>query len=37
MSRDDLGLLIYDRWKKEFRENFGAIFDFPDIPNESKS
>ena len=30
-------LLIRGVWKKEFRENFGAILDFPGIPNESKS
>ena len=37
MLRNDSGLLIRGLWKKEFRENFGAILDFPDIPNESKS
>ena len=36
MSRDDPGLLIYGIWKKEFRENFGAILDFPGIPNQSE-
>ena len=37
MLRNDPGLLIRDPWKKELRENFGAILDFPGIPNESKS
>ena len=37
MLHNDSGLLLRDLWKKEFRENFGAILDFPDIPNESKS
>ena len=32
----DPGLLIRDLWKKEFRENFGAILDFPGIPSRSK-
>ena len=36
MLRNDLKLLIRDFWKKEFRGNFGAILDFPDIPNKSK-
>ena len=30
----DPGLLILGLWKKEFRENFGVILDFPGIPNE---
>ena len=37
MIRNDPGLLICGLWKKELRENLGAIFDFSDIPNESKS
>ena len=37
MLRNGSGLLIRGLWEKEFRENFGAILDFPDIPNESKS
>ena len=37
MLRNDSSLLIRDLWEKEFRENFGAILDFPSIPNESKS
>ena len=35
--RNDPGLLINDLWETEFRGNFGAILDFPSIPNESKS
>ena len=30
--RNDPGLLINGLWKTKFRENFGAILDFPDIP-----
>ena len=37
MLRYDLVLLIRSLWKKEFRENFGAILDFPGIPNKGKS
>ena len=37
MIRNDPGLLIRDLWKEEFRENFGVILNFPDVPNESKS
>ena len=36
MLRNDVILLICDFWKKKFRENFGAILDFPGNPNESK-
>ena len=35
MSHDP-DLLIRDLWKKESRENFGAILDFLGIPNEGK-
>ena len=35
--RNDLGLLINCLLKTKFRENFGAILDFPSILNESKS
>ena len=37
MLCNDSGLLIGGLWKKEFCENFGAILNFPGIPNESKS
>ena len=37
MVRNDPGLLTYWLLKMEFRENFGAILDFLDIPNEGKS
>ena len=37
MLRNDPSLLIYGIWKKEFRGNFGAILDFPGIPDKSKS
>ena len=37
MIRNDPGLLIRGLWKKEFRGNFGAILNFPSVPNESKS
>ena len=30
-------LLMCGLWKNEFRENFGAILDFPGIPNKGKS
>ena len=36
MSRDDPILLICDPWKKGFHGNFGAILNFPDIPNKGK-
>ena len=35
--RNDSGLLINGLLKTEFRGNFGAILNFPGIPNESKS
>ena len=35
--RNDPGLLTNGLLKTEFRENFGAILDFPGIPNEGKS
>ena len=34
--RNDPSLLINDLRKTEFCGNFGAILDFPGIPNESK-
>ena len=37
MLQNDPGLLIRGFWEKKFRENFGAIIDFPGIPNESES
>ena len=37
MLQNDPVLLMYGPWKKEFHENFGAILDFPGIPDESKS
>ena len=36
MLLNDSGLLVRGLWKKEFCGNFGAILDFPGIPNESK-
>ena len=36
MLQNDPSLLIHGFWKKEFRENFGAILNFPGVPNENK-
>ena len=37
MLRNGSGLLIRGLWENEFCENFGAVLNFPGIPNESKS
>ena len=37
MLRSDSVLLICGLWKTEFRGNFGAILNFPGIPNERVS